>query len=565
LLTVADAPTIGTDASDVREFGRTGTMKIPRGVPAWRSWFLIALAAFLLTRGLTLMVFPIFNDEANSLQYSQAIHDDWQKNRFISMSGEWGDWKPPLQYWLAVPVIQWGSDPLLAGRAVAWLVSLLGLAGFYLFAKEFFGPREAVMTALLYTVCPTVLFYNNQFIAETFLFSTTPFFYWALLKMMRSKRWKLPWAILGTAIGMAVLLFKQSGSLLLAMGIVLPLAQLRKKEPTPAKAHETTGEAQAAAHGNWKEFAVHCLCVALVIGFAHAAAQLVTPAAFDSTRENFNSRWVMSPRELFHFPMEAWRTNLRVVAEYAGSYYSWAVPLFFCGFTGFAFRRKNLPELALAIMCLAGGGAVIFLLRGFNEYLFNTAIIAVLLPLLARTGLLVWDMTRNGKAGRVRAGLLICAGIVACHWGYQLALMSCSPGKYIERSTSWALGNYLKAWPTGFGVKEVVALLEKEKRPGILFVDPQWGNPQTALRIYGPTRFPNLRIVPISMEFLDPSETRKLRDDARQMGQVRFAIFSADTSDGRDQWQRTIEQQMCDTRQEIRAYPAQIPIIVCGF
>ena len=540
-------------------------MKLPRSAPPWRIWFLIALAAFLLTRALTLMVFPIFNDEAIYLQYSQAIHDDWQKNRFISMNGEWTDWKPPLQYWLAAPVIQWGSDPLAAGRIVAGLVSLLGLAGFYHFAKEFFGPREAVISALLYTLCPTVLFHNNQFTAETFLFSTAPFFYWALLKMMRSKRWKLPWAILGTATGTALLLFKQSGSLLLAMAIALPLAQLRKKETTPAKAHDTTGEARAAAHWNWKEFAVDCLCVALVIGFSHAAARMVIPSAFDSTREHFNGRWVMSPRELFHFPMEAWRTNLRVVAEYVGSYYSWAVPLFFCVFTGFAVRRRNLPELALAIMCLAGGGAVIFLLRGFNEYLFNTAVIAVLLPLLARTGLLVWDMTRSGNAGRVRAGLLICAGILAGYWGYQLVLMSCSPGKYIERSTSWAVGNYLKGWPTGFGVKEVVALLEKEKRPGILFVDPQWGNPQAALRIYGRTRFPNLRIVPISMEFLNPSETRKLRDDSRQMGQVRLAIFSADNSDERDKWQRNVEQQMCDTRQEIRAYPDQTPIIVCSF
>jgi 4-amino-4-deoxy-L-arabinose transferase-like glycosyltransferase len=450
------------------------------------------------------MVFPIFNDEANSLQYSQAVHDDWQKNRFISMNGEWAHWKPPLQYWLAAPVIQWGSDPLMAGRTVAWLVSLLGLAGFYLFAKEFFGPREAVISALLYAVCPPVLLYNNQFVAETFLFSITPFFYWALLKMMRSKRWKLPWAILGIAIGTALLLFKQSGSLLLAVAAVLPLAQLRKKETISAKAHNATGEAQAAARWNWKEFAVDSLCVALVIGFSHAAPQLVIPSAFDSAREHFNNRWVMSPRELFQFPMEAWRTNLHVVADYVGSYYSWAVPLFFCVFTGFAVRRRNLPELALAIMCLAGGGAITFLLRGFNEYIFNTGVIAVLLPLLARTGLLVWDMTRNGNAGRVRVGLLICAGIVAGHWGYQLILMSCSPGKYLERSSSWAVRNYLKGWPTGFGVKEVVALLEKEKRPGILFVDPQWGNPQTALQIYGPTRFPNLRMVPISMEFSIP-------------------------------------------------------------
>ena len=540
-------------------------MKLLTNAGSWRVALWFTLAAILFSRALTLMTFPIFSDEAIYLQYTQAIHDDWQKNKFISMSGEWADWKPPLQYWLAAPVIRCGRDPLVVGRAVALFASFLGLVGSYLFAKQCFGQKEAVITAMLYTVCPAVLFHNNQFTAETFLFSTAPFVYWALLSMMQSRHWKLPWAILGTAIGTTLLLFKQSGFLLLGVALALPLTQLGKKEVAVNRADEPTLEQRRPARRNWTELAINFLCVALVIGFSHLAAALVIPSAFEGTREHFNSRWVMSVPELFHLPLETWRANLLVVAEYIGAYYSWAVPLLFCTFVGFAIWKRNLPELALALMCVAGGGAVIFLLRGFNEYLFNTAVIAVLLPVLARTVLLVWNMNRIGYAGRVRASLLICAGIMLGHWGYQLVLMSSSPGRYIERSTSWAVVNYLKGWSTGFGVKEVVALLEKEKRPGILFADPQWGNPVTALQVYGGTRFPNLRIVPVSREFLNSSETQELRDAARQMGQVRLVIYSADTSDGRDQWQRNIEQQMCDTREEIRTYPKQMPIVVCSF
>lgn len=36
--------------------------------------FLAAIAAFLLTRAMTLTAFPIFNDEGLYLQYSQATH-----------------------------------------------------------------------------------------------------------------------------------------------------------------------------------------------------------------------------------------------------------------------------------------------------------------------------------------------------------------------------------------------------------------------------------------------------------------------------------------------------------
>lgn len=529
-----------------------------------RSAFLIVLAVFLLTRALTLMVFPIFNDEALYLQYCQAIHDDWQKNKFISMNNEWGDWKPPLLYWIAAPVIYCGNDPLVAGRAVALAVSFLGLLGFYLFTREFFGDREAVVTAMLYTLCPSVLFHNNQFTAETFLFSTAPFFYWALLKMMQSKQ-KLPWAALAVLMGTALLLFKQSGFLLLVVAIALPFAQLRKKGAPAAVTLDMERERWAFAQENWKEFAISGSCVTAVLLFSYFAAEFLIPPEFDGARELFNSRWVISGRELFWLPMDVWHTNLRVVGEYIGSYYSWLVPLFVCTFIGFAIRRKSIPELALAFMGLAASGAVIFLLRKFNEYIFNTAVIVVLLPLLARTAFLVWNAARNGKTAWVRGGLLVCAGIMAGHWGYQVILMSISPGRYIERSTPWAVTNYLKGWSTGFGVKEIVAMLEKENTPGVLFIDPQWGNPRTALEVYAKARFPKLRVIPVTSEFLDPSEARKLRETVRKIGQTHWVVFSAHNSDEREQWQVNAERQMCDTRMEIKAYPDQMPIIVCSF
>src|SRR5436190_2539406 len=205
-------------------------MKIRPNAISWHAGLLLAIVLFVLTRTLTLTTFPIFNDEAIYLQYSQSIHDDWEKNKFISMNGEFRDWKPPLQYWMAAPVIRWGGDPLVAGRVVAALVSLLGLFGFYLFAKELFSQREAVMTTILYVVCPPVLFHNNQFTAETFLFSTAPLLYWSLLKAMRPRQGKLVWAIIAILLGTVLLLFKQSGALLLAVGIALPFAQLRRKE-----------------------------------------------------------------------------------------------------------------------------------------------------------------------------------------------------------------------------------------------------------------------------------------------------------------------------------------------
>src|SRR3954468_1274538 len=97
----------------------------------WRLALLVAVALFIGIRCATLLSFPIFNDEALYLQYSQFIHDDWSRYKFISMDNQYGDWKPPLQYWIAAPVIRWGGDPLVAGRGVSFAVSLFGFVGFY--------------------------------------------------------------------------------------------------------------------------------------------------------------------------------------------------------------------------------------------------------------------------------------------------------------------------------------------------------------------------------------------------------------------------------------------------
>lgn len=509
----------------------------------WRAGLFIALGFFLLTRFLTLTALPIFNDEAIYLQYSQRIHEDWGKNKFISMNGEFTDWKPPLQYWLAAPLIEWGNDPLVVGRIVALIVSLAGFFGVYLFSKELFSEREGVVAAALYVLCPPVFLHNSQFTAETFLFSTAPFVYWALLRAMRGNKLDWTWAIAAAFFGTALLLFKQSGFTLLAVSILLPLAR-RPQSVKPIL---------------WS-FGL----VVAVIGASLLVANSILPSEFNAARDHFTQRWVMSVPELAAFPIGIWRANGKLIADYIGSSYSWAVPLLLGVFIWLAIRRKNFAELAIALMCLAGAGAILFFLRGFNEYLFNTAVIAVLLPLLARTIVFASEFAPSGKIA-LRRAVLVVAGLALIHWVYQDTLMAASPGKYFERSTPWARGNYLKSWSTGFGVKEIVRMLENEKRPGIVFVDPQWGNPNVALKVYRKQRFPNLTIVDMTREFLDPNETRKLREFSARSPLVRLAIYSADASDGRRQWQANVEEQMCERREEIRAYPTQVPIVVCRF
>jgi 4-amino-4-deoxy-L-arabinose transferase-like glycosyltransferase len=517
----------------------------------WRPALFVALGLFFVSRIVTLTAFPIFNDETIYLRYAQQIHEDWATNKFISMNGEFTDWKPPLQYWMAMPFIEWGNDPLVVGRVIACLVSVAGFFGVYLFSTQLFTEREGVFAAVLYVICPPVLLHNDQFTAETFLFSTAPLLYWSVLKAMRPDKVAWGWFITAATLGAALLLFKQSGLLLLAISILLPLARLQPNRDILSQPSRT--------------FLRNLALVVSVVVLSMLIANALLPAEFNATRDRFNSRWTMALGELAGLPFAAWRSNLEIVGDYIASYYSWAALLFFGIFSCLAVRRRNFTELTLVLMCLAGAAALIFLLRGFNEYLFNTAVIAVFLPLLARTGVLVSEFVRLRKTGLLRYAILLCAVLFVAYWGYQDVLMNVSAGKYFERSSHWARSNYLQSWSTGFGVKEVVAILETEKRPGIVFADSQWGNPGTALEVYRRKRFPNLRIVNVSREFLDRSETQKLRDFVLRAGPAHLAIYSADPTDGRMNWQANISEQMCKTRTEITAYPSQMPIVVCQF
>jgi hypothetical protein len=534
---------------------RQRCMKNPSNI--FRRGLFLAVVFFVLTRALALASFPIFNDEAIYLQYTQLIHDDWSKNRFISMNGEYGDWKPPLQYWLTAPIIRLGHDPLIAGRLVSVCISFFGLFGTYLFARELFGRKEASLAALAYALCPTVLFHNDQFTAETFLFSTTPFLYCSILKMTGSGRNRFLWVLPAVGLGSILLLVKQSGAQLLLVSLALSFARFRS----------TNGQSESGRTEGpvWRELIRNVTLIGIVILGSYLVARLVIPAQFNETRRNFDRQWVLSFAEILQPPWPTWRANFRLAGEYVGAYYSWGVMAMFCVYLWFAIRRKDIAELALAAMCLTGAGTIIFLLRGFNEYLLNTSIIVVLLPLLGRAIVMMWSVESGDKRRLVRSACLLLTCAILVFWIYQALLICFSPGRYIERSTKWAVSNYLKSWSTGFGVDEVVEMLAKETEPGVIITNTQWGNPTTALELYAKDRFPQLRIVGISSTLLDPAHIVRLKEMANKIGPAHYVIGSGDRSERYEPWIGQVERELCITRTEVRADPNQTPIVVCRF
>lgn len=132
-----------------------------------RVGILVTFGIFVLSRLLSLGSFPIFNDEALYVQYSQLISQNWSRYKFISVDNAFGDWKPPLQYWIGALFVDLSSDPLLSARVGSFAVSVCGFWGLCLLVRRLFDGRTALVAAVLFTFCPPVLMCNNQFVAET--------------------------------------------------------------------------------------------------------------------------------------------------------------------------------------------------------------------------------------------------------------------------------------------------------------------------------------------------------------------------------------------------------------
>src|SRR5262249_16222781 len=145
--------------------------------------------------------------------------------------------------------------------------------------------------------------------------------------------------------------------------------------------------------------------------------------------------------EVLHLPASIWLANGRVIGNYFKSYYTlWTVPLLLI-FAIVAIRRRSAPDILLGLMFLAASATVLFFVKSFNEYIYNTEVIVFLVPMLARG--IVFGLEQM-KIPALRFGTVAISLSLLASWGYQLVLMKVDPGKYISRGTPWMVSNYLQ-------------------------------------------------------------------------------------------------------------------------
>lgn len=122
----------------------------------WLGLILIYLATHL--PGLTLL--PIFADEAIYIRWSQLIITDWHQYLFFPLN----DGKTPLFIWMLAPVLQFFSDPLLAGRLLAVLGGLVQLLLIVQVLKALRVSRVGQLVGALITIFAPFWFFHHRMV-----------------------------------------------------------------------------------------------------------------------------------------------------------------------------------------------------------------------------------------------------------------------------------------------------------------------------------------------------------------------------------------------------------------
>src|SRR2546425_904365 len=127
-----------------------------------RHWLIIVgaiiLGLFFITRLFHILSLPIFTDEAIYVRWAQIAKND-AAQRFISLT----DGKQPMFIWIAMVLMKFFHDPLLAGRIVSVTAGFLSTVGMFSLGSELFKNKKiGLLASLIYVIYPFSLVYDRM-------------------------------------------------------------------------------------------------------------------------------------------------------------------------------------------------------------------------------------------------------------------------------------------------------------------------------------------------------------------------------------------------------------------
>jgi len=395
----------------------------------------IALVTFI-TRIINLDSIPIFTDEAIYIRWAQIGLAD-PAHRFISLT----DGKQPLFTWLMYPFLRIFLDPLVAGRFVSVLAGVFASVGIYILGRKLFDKKIGIICAVLYIITPFVYVYDRLALMDSLLAALSIWSLYLAIHLVQKPRLDIA-LLLGITAGLGMLTKSSAQFALILLPVSLVLFHWKNTDRSIRLFKWIAG-------------------IILSIFIAQLMYNLLRLSPWFYIIEQKNHVFILSFNEFFKQPFQYFFSNLSGMTIMLLQYLT--IPLIviiLIGFISGIFQRDKKIVLLFFWFLIP-----FLILAGFGKIIFPRFMLFMVMPLLVIAADFIGMLLKHSQKYKWILPLII---VSLTYPLYVTVTLMVAP---VDASIPHVDRNQLfDDWPSGFGVKSVIAYLQEKSEKGKIVV-----------------------------------------------------------------------------------------------
>ncbi len=406
----------------------------------------IVLLLYLLTRITFMFHYPIFNDEALSLRQGRIMIETPYHFYTLQIAG-----KQPLLFWLDGLLTFLFPDPLKAARLISTFAGIVSVYIIYSITKLLYDRGTAIISSVLYAVSPLNIFFDGLVIHDSVLLAIFSFICLKLLRLGKEFRWShIIWTALAIGFGLWI---KSTSIIFYLVSLVIFIFLWVRHRLTLRRL-----------------FYGQLVIVGIILV---VLLPLITRPEFAGVYR-MQQEYGLTFTDLVKFPYGIWLANIRDTFLVYLGYLSpfviiWAI-------VGAIQQRKNVYVQQLLIFLFVS--LAILVVAG--KILHSRYVLFTVVPFFP---LAASQLVRH----RTLLGLTVVT------MGIASFVLIFSPSYFFHMfPRAWVYateaGQYVDGWPSGYGVMEALAFVDKHRDGKQAFIGVRWdsGNPEDTILLYAP-------------------------------------------------------------------------------
>lgn len=424
----------------------------------------IIILIYFFTRLYHLMDFPIFNDEAIYARWAQLAYRD-PGERFISLT----DGKQPLFIWMSIPMVHIFINPLLATRLTSVVMGFASVIGVgiltFLLSKN---KWTAYCASFLITIYPFALILDRMGLYESLLGTIT---IWTLIVGI--------WLVAHPSLGLSFIFAH-----ILAAGLLTKTTAAAHILLSPlfllTTLSNTVSRFKLTSYISFSIFLALCYSSVLFLA-PHIKSLFELQGIYSYTADELKLINIVS----------VFTTNIQATTPWLITYLTFP----FIVLAGFGMTKTNISykfKLSLALWALIPFiGINIVGKMLYPRYLFHITL--PLIPLVAHG----FIHTVSSHTPRIKiAGILVASALMMYWVTNDFLIVTDMARAFIPPRDR---EQYINGWPSGAGLKEIIAYLSAESidKQIVVYSEGTYGSlPTTTLTLYLGDN-PNIIVKPI--------------------------------------------------------------------